>query len=192
MEKKKIGRPPVSRPTCAYCHLYPVKRKRDRYHNKACANAARGQSLIARLDSLLIPGPEGACWEWTGARDRDGYGVITGDAPDRRQYRVPRLIWERAHGPLPHGQHVRHTCDNPPCWNPAHLRAGTNAENIAEKVARGRSSRDGGYKLTPEQVRQIRHRLSYGATLQTVAEEFKVGRATIWQIKSGRIWKDLS
>jgi hypothetical protein len=79
---------------------------------------------------------EDGCWEWTGARDRDGYGV---KKIDGRQWRVHRLAYMEATGEDPGELHVLHSCDNPPCYRPSHLRLGTNADNVADKVARGRS-----------------------------------------------------
>ncbi|MFB9187253.1 HNH endonuclease signature motif containing protein [Dactylosporangium sucinum] len=50
-----------------------------------------------------------------------------------------RVAWEVANGqPIPDGLQVLHSCDNPPCCNPAHLSIGTQAENMQQMVARGR------------------------------------------------------
>src|SRR5215475_7535449 len=64
------------------------------------------------------------CWLWTGTRDRKGYGRFWQDGAVRRVTRC--LFWD-VHGYLP--PVVRHTCDNPPCCNPAHLLPGTHREN---------------------------------------------------------------
>ena len=81
-----------------------------------------------------VSGPED-CWEWTGVRNRKGYGQTTKGSKGRRAH---RLSYELHKGPIPAGQIVRHTCDNPPCVNPAHLLAGTHQENYQDAVSRGR------------------------------------------------------
>src|SRR4051812_10766349 len=61
------------------------------------------------------------CWEWAGARAH-GYGQVRHGG---RLWRVPRLAWTSTVGPLAPGTVVMHTCDNPACFNPAHLIEGT-------------------------------------------------------------------
>jgi hypothetical protein len=85
------------------------------------------------------------CWEWQGYRMPNGYGQIGsgGDANrDGRNLLAHRVSWELHHGEsVPEGKVVRHyVCDNPRCVNPAHLRLGTQADNIADMKAKGRGS----------------------------------------------------
>lgn len=86
------------------------------------------------------PRHEKMCWPWT-ASTAKGYGQIKIAGRPLRAHRVDHEI---ANGPLAPGEHVLHSCDNPLCCNPAHLRAGTHAENMAEKVSRGRARGAGG------------------------------------------------
>jgi HNH endonuclease len=79
------------------------------------------------------------CLEWAGARNRKGYGIWP-DARSGRTRIVHRRVWEDAHGPVPRGRIVMHTCDNPPCYRLSHLRLGTVAENQRDMVEKGRSS----------------------------------------------------
>jgi len=76
------------------------------------------------------------CLEWQGCRDDDGYGAI-GDGAGK-VVGTHRLSWSLVNGPIPEGQLIRHyVCDNPPCCDVTHLRAGTNANNTADKMASG-------------------------------------------------------
>lgn len=103
----------------------------------------------------------GACWMWKGLINKAGYGVIYGDA---RHCHVltHRLAWELEHGPIvghvPHSEAeilVMHECDNRACCNPGHLRLGTDADNIADCVAKGRNSRG---EKHGEIMRKVRER----------------------------------
>ena len=71
------------------------------------------------------------CIEWTGARSSNGYGR------HGKRY-AHRMAWEQAHGPIPDGLVVRHSCDNPPCVNVEHLLLGTQADNVEDARARRR------------------------------------------------------
>ncbi len=146
----------------------------------------------ADLSALLVEaytdrrGPDD-CWPWRGTRAGEGYAVIV---VDRRQIRVSSLLVEV--GP---GQEGCHTCDWPPCANPA-LFAGTRAENQQDKARKGRSARGegngGGGRLTEADVRQIRARLIAGETGLSLAREFGVSRTMVSYIKLDRQWRHVA
>lgn len=92
-------------------------------------------TLEQRFWSRVEKGQE--CWEWTGARFHFGHGSISQNGRNTAAHRVS---WELHNGPIPEGMHVLHTCDNPPCVNPAHLYLGTNADNIADRDRQRRQS----------------------------------------------------
>lgn len=114
------------------------------------------------------------CWPWTGARHPTGYGIIVSGEIGFAPKRAHRIAWELTNGPIPDGLCVLHRCDNPPCVNPAHLFLGTDADNVADMVKKGRQARGDRHrarlypeklargeshsssKLTEEQVREIR------------------------------------
>lgn len=75
------------------------------------------------------------CWLWTASTDQGGYGQFQ---IGRRPFKAHRISWELANGPVPAGLWVLHSCDNPPCVNPAHLRPGTPADNMADQLERNR------------------------------------------------------
>ena len=95
-------------------------------------------------------GPD-ACWIWTGGRKGRGYGEFY---KDHRLLGAHRVAWELAIGPIPNGLDCLHSCDNPPCCNPAHLFLGTQADNNADMVAKGRDARGdkNGSRLHPERL----------------------------------------
>lgn len=89
------------------------------------------------FSKVSVPSEE-SCWEWTAGRFNHGYGVFCASSKKRAAL-AHRVSYELCIGPIPEGLHVLHSCDNPPCVNPAHLSVGTNQDNCQDKVARGRS-----------------------------------------------------
>lgn len=75
------------------------------------------------------------CWEWLGAKNQSGYGVIT-KAKSGGGSTATRVFWETYYGELHKDIHVGHTCANRGCMNPMHLYTTTRSENIKESVAR--------------------------------------------------------
>lgn len=81
---------------------------------------------------------ETPCREWQGYRDDNGYGRRSGKAGRRfGTHLVHRQIMIMA-GHNIVGKAVRHLCDNPPCFRYDHLAIGTQADNLADMVAKGR------------------------------------------------------
>lgn len=62
----------------------------------------------------------GDCWVWTGAHDRDGYGVTT-TSPGHKQIRAHRFAYEQMVCEIPAGLTLDHVCGLKACVNPAHL-----------------------------------------------------------------------
>jgi len=92
-------------------------------------------TVSERLVRRLVRQPNG-CLEWTGYTGKGGYGRIhVGDT----MALVHRVAWKLANGPIPDGMDVLHHCDNPPCCDTdTCLFLGTDADNAADRDAKGR------------------------------------------------------
>ena len=126
------------------------------------------------------------CWEWTGALNAYGYGVLG------RIY-AHRWSWEINRSPIPTGLSVLHHCDNRKCVRPDHLFIGTQADNIRDAKAKGRLSpppRSRPRKLTTEDVCNIRSELVTGGRGigRALAKRYGVSTGMIGHIKKGRKW----
>ena len=137
--------------------------------------------LVERLRSRTVR-VESGCLEFQGARDRKGYGVIARGGHGEGVYKTHRAAWELAHGPIPPGMSVCHRCDNPPCCNPEHLFLGTHADNMADKVAKGRDPR----KYSAEQIRHMRDLLAIGLPDARIAAAFGCTNKFVYCVRSGR------
>lgn len=71
------------------------------------------------------------CWDWPGTRIPRGYGQIADEGgKHRKMLSVHRLVHEWWKGPIPEGHVIDHLCRRPQCFNPAHLEAVTQSENV--------------------------------------------------------------
>lgn len=136
------------------------------------------------LARVLVLGND-QCWVWQGRRHKFGYGIF---APSKRTglLLAHRLSWMLFKGD-PGGLCVLHQCDNPPCVNPGHLFLGTKADNTADMMAknRGRGQLTKGQilipaKLSPEDVKEARRRVSSGESYSSVARSLGVVMKTVW------------
>lgn len=129
------------------------------------------------------------CWEWTGFRQRNGYGLML---INYRSERAHRYSYEIHKGPIPKGLCVLHKCDNPPCVNPDHLFLGTRKDNSLDMHAKHRNNQPKGEasavsKLTDKAVRNIRKNSHLPAS--SFVEKYGVTRATIYAVRQKRTWK---
>ena len=93
-------------------------------------------TLLERIERHALEMRDDECWFTDYSPLSKGY-VLISNSP--AYVKLHRVAWE-AHNaePIPEGMVVMHTCDNPGCFNPAHLVLGTVAENNADKATKGR------------------------------------------------------
>lgn len=118
----------------------------------------------------------------------DGYG---GFWLNGKSHPAHRISWEFTNGAIPGGKKILHTCDNPPCVNPSHLFVGTHADNVADRVSKGRSAvgeRNGRSKLNEDEVKKIK---TSSLKNRELAKIYSVDPRTIYGIKNSLTWKHI-
>lgn len=149
-----------------YQRLSRITRTAHQFCSMDCSRAYR-QPIAERFwEKVDCSGGEGACWPWiTRSRLPFGYGQFgVGDRAKHTMVPAHRFAFELAYGPIPDGMRVLHVCDNPACvrnddegWyeingvlrpRRGHLFLGTDAENTADMIAKGR----GGSQIHPERL----------------------------------------
>lgn len=143
----------------------------------------------------------GPCWTWTRAVDKDGYGKFqigrSGQQTHLRSHRV--ALWLRI------GDFdglALHRCDNPPCCNPEHLFSGSQAQNVADREAKGHSRyvlpppRAGSahHKATIDEstVAEIRRRVEAGERQADLARAFGVSASVLSTIVRRKTWRHVA
>lgn len=145
------------------------------------------------------------CWPWRGAVLAQGYGEFKIAKRMFKAHRIALFLttaeWKEV---------AMHICDNPLCCNPLHLRGGTQKENVADRVRKGRSAigdRNGSRvyperlmrgedhtntRLTDAMVRELRERHTAGELSGNLGKEFGIHRCTVHRIVTKRYWKSVS
>jgi hypothetical protein len=149
------------------------------------------------------------CWEWTGVRIKDGYGMLSVKGIRILAHRYALML--HLNRPIEKGIEVRHKCHNPSCFNPEHLEEGTHRENMNDMVIAGRQARgnilanrlrgvvheggrgegNGRAKLTNEQVLDIRRLSASTMTQREIATQYGVSKTAIRGILTRTTWKNI-
>jgi hypothetical protein len=125
--------------------------------------------------------------------DKDGYGKfqVTLGGDRQRSVRAHRYAFELEHGRVPIGV-LRHQCDRPRCVRPDHLVEGTQAQNRADTVVRGREPR-GSTKpnavLTESIVAEARARAEAGESVASLARVYGVPYGPLYAAVRGKMWR---
>lgn len=129
---------------------------------------------VERFHSLYERRGPGECWPWRSTINHR-YGVVTWNGRAAMAHRVAATLAGLEVQP---GHVVMHTCDNPPCVNPAHLRVGTQADNTRDMAEKGRSTW-GRTKLDRDAIAYVRRERAVGRTTFDLAAELGVSHSTI-------------
>jgi len=154
------------------------------------------QQIRARCEEV------GGCWVWTGTVTRHGAPrwTVTRDL----QVRVHRRAWEVVVGPIAPGHVLVNQCGEPRCCRPAHYVCMSKGDHMRSELAAGRGVRGpllglavarswrkrADRKMSPERAALMRARRAEQPTpsIDVLAHEFGVSRATAWYVVSGRRW----
>lgn len=134
-----------------------------------------------------IPTDSG-CWEFKGANRGQGYREIKVNS---KRYLAHRYAFLLTFNTLP--EVVMHTCDNPPCCNPFHLKAGNRDLNNKDRVNKGRSACVKGVnnpcsKLDEDKVREIR-KIGSSTSRRELSLKYGVSKTVIYNVVTYRSWK---
>lgn len=177
---------------------------------KFCTRACYAQDLRERSPALArfmgrvaVAGPDD-CWLWKREPGQTGYGIFWLNGGNVGAHRAS---YELLKGPVPDGLWVLHRCDNRRCVNPSHLFAGTQKENMQDKVAKGRANwatgdRSGAKtmphriargerlakKLSAAKVAEIRASRDGGALQADIARQYGISPSTVSLITRGLLW----
>lgn len=143
--------------------------------------------LAGRFWSKTKLDPVSGCVVWQGAIGVKGYGQF---GYKGRNARAHRVCWEIENGrPIPEGLVVMHTCDNPPCVNPGHLKVGTVLDNTVDMYQKGRRGLPRltrpSAKLTSSKVEEIRNSPLRNKDL---SEIYGVSKSNITLIQQRKTW----
>lgn len=151
------------------------------------------ESVRKRLIAKTAVNDLTGCHEWQGNIHPKGYGMMS---YRNTQVRTHRISYAAFVGPIPHGLHVLHRCDNRRCINPDHLFLGTNYDNIKDMMSKGRgrkvwtkSRRATG--LSASEVIAIRARVAAGERQSVLEAEYQVHQSTISHIVRRKRWRHL-
>ena len=111
-------------------------RRLKRHGNPDIVLQAKGLSLKQRFYNSVIV--KDGCWDWSKKINSNGYTALFFDG---KWMTGNRASWILHISSILPGMHVLHKCDNRKCTNPDHLFLGSNSENVADKVSKGRQYR---------------------------------------------------
>lgn len=147
------------------------------------------RSLNFCLDAAKLDQDE--CVIWPYSKNQEGYGNVKRNG---RTDKAHRVVCELVRGEAPSkGLFVLHSCDNPSCVNPRHLRFGTAQENAIERNEKGRANSTRGHArrervLTEVMVREIL-KVAKPGNFKQLGKLYGVDCTTIGAIYHRKTWR---
>lgn len=129
----------------------------------------------------------GDCWECHLSPVQKGYCYVQVGGREGVKWRVHRLVWSVANGPIPNGKIILHSCDNRKCINPNHLVCGTDQENTDDMIAKGRKVDDPtvGYRRRLNTATRIFTLTWEGLSDAQIRDRLLISNSTLWNYRKG-------
>lgn len=172
--------------TCRYCKIKYRPGVEGRY--KFCSDLCRFMMKVKKQNDV------DGCWLWLAGKSYDGYGnfVMNG----KKSGLAHRASYQLFNGPIEDGKLILHSCHDPACVNPDHLRQGTDADNSRDKSIAKRGNQPTGEKhhnskLNEQDVREIRALSENGYSYAKIARMFNVNAENVSFIVRRISWKHI-
>ena len=143
------------------------------------------------------------CWCWKWGTSDAGYGLVNINGKSTLAHRVALML---STGQYFSTLKALHSCDNPPCCNPNHLRWGTDLDNHKDAVSRNRhksppvssarppvhyGSDNNQAIMTEEKVRNLRLDRANGIAVKELTSKYEISKSTVYQILRKETWSDI-
>lgn len=164
--------------------------------SEKCGHASRKTKSVEQRFWKYVNKTE-ECWLWTGSIRSTGYGqLMTNNKNGKRTMSTAsRISWELHFGEIPENLNVLHKCDNRKCVNPSHLFLGTNADNMIDKINKGRQLRGSQFsfaKLNEKDIVKIREDHNLGIYTQSeLCKIYNMSATSISKIIRRKSWKHI-
>lgn len=171
--------------SCLYCKKDFRPGVKGRY--KYCTEVCRFMEKVEAND-------KNGCWIWKAGKRPDGYGEFVpigkrSGLAHRESYRIFK-------GPIKDKMFILHSCHNPSCVNPDHLRQGTNKDNVHDMLKAKRNKQPSGEnsgmsKLTSDIVQNIREKFKEGMSYAALGRLFNISAVQASNIVRRVSWKHI-